>query len=1438
MGKAAAFLLYMVEALAAGLDGLEQVRAFRNAQTAVTMQYLRGLGASPESAAEAVAVHTDLEREDFLALSKSVLAPLDEGALDRIYAEVQIRRVQAGEGGDVRPPLVPGDEGGMRLVVIPRAGLEISWEPSVDDRTPAELLAYRLVVSLDGDDVSSVSAIRLAPSSVVYAEGVAVAQPVVVSGLAEGRTYHVGLIVSDQSGQTSLYGARSAFIPDRTPPFVESGLHIDEIQATSVRLSWEEPFDLVSVPEDVQVKIVSAFSPAFIDTIEKVEVQRDVFVIQEFARAVSPFSVFGLNEASSYSFAALFRDSAGNVSLVGPVTIETPDVTPPQLQNEELTLVSATDHSVSFQWEPATDSAVDSSELLYKVVCADSVADLQSIASADAQAGHAIVSDYKLRGISFVEEVSGLEEGQVISCTVIVKDPAGNRARYRTLTQSTHDLTPPVPGGDLLISSIETDSFVVEWPAAEDLVTNGSDLHYRVVVSRDLGPDSTLQEALNVPLGDVKQEFVSVTEPLRVSGLLEGTDYGVAVLVRDTSLNTSLYPLRAVTTRDGTAPVVGSAMRVLAVSEGAVTFAYCAAVDNVTGEADLEYLVVRSETAASLDSVSDITSIAPSQFVRDWGPWESSVTVNSLAAGSHQCFQVAVRDTSGNVSIHTPLCTTTVPSFPSNVAAVGTVAGVRVNWDNVSGAESFKVYWGTESGVGLDDAHQVSINAEIELLGLDLGIPYYFRITAVSEGGESALSPEVVAVAGLTELTSYAQKPTDPELGSKIFYSASTSRYWTFYSTGSGVAWAWLVDRENWSQSGILLGVSERFAVHYTEAGASPSVFLAEERDGGIFLRKGGWQSGNLSFVELGFVFQSQSTYDDYIWPALSVSSSGYLWLAAFFRHGGAGYTGVVIRSSSHIDGDLSAWEGRAILGTPSSMKDSIHILPQDDDKMLAVIGFQTVVRAYQFDSGVWSEAHGGGTKGWSLLGDAYGMYTDQIAVVGPEVYHAANASHSSNEPVLSRLSKWDGHSWKPLGQGINGGVTALAVVGRDLYVGGSFTNAGGHPTADYLARWDGWAWHPVAASAPSSPKVIVVEGSSVFLGGSFVNAAGLSAADYIVEWDGSSWKALGSGLSATVNTAIWHDGALIVGGSFVAAGSDPQANYIARWDGSSWSSVGGGLNATVLGLGQSSEGLLAGGDFTDAGGDADADFLYAGGAFLNAGGNSAMDLVARWNGTSWLPMGGGLDGACCGSKDVFTLLATGTEVFSSGYFRDGGGNPAIDNFARWNGSGWSALGGSPGASASASSMTQYGSEIIMCGGYFDLANNGQYQALVKYNGAFGLFPGGGIAHATGDNRCYGVHADGSDLYVVGKFWGMNSVPDTRNIARWDGANWHSLGKGVPYSGPTPSFVVSASGKAYVAGGVTGEFSLAVAGFADNVRAVSGVGETLRTLRILGLAEH
>src|ERR1700741_1373140 len=94
------------------------------------------------------------------------------------------------------------------------------------------------------------------------------------------------------------------------------------------------------------------------------------------------------------------------------------------------------------------------------------------------------------------------------------------------------------------------------------------------------------------------------------------------------------------------------------------------------------------------------------------------------------------------------------------------------------------------------------------------------------------------------------------------------------------------------------------------------------------------------------------------------------------------------------------------------------------------------------------------------------------------------------------------------------------------------------------------------------------------------------------------------------------------------------------------WSNVGLGTNLTV-------QTLVA---------DTVSNKVYAGGIFTLAGGLPAVG-VAKWNGTSWSPLGGGL----ISGLGVSSMIMSNNDLIVGGSFLNIGG-VLVKNIARWNG--------------------------------------------------------------------------------------------------------------------------------------------------------------------------
>ena len=99
---------------------------------------------------------------------------------------------------------------------------------------------------------------------------------------------------------------------------------------------------------------------------------------------------------------------------------------------------------------------------------------------------------------------------------------------------------------------------------------------------------------------------------------------------------------------------------------------------------------------------------------------------------------------------------------------------------------------------------------------------------------------------------------------------------------------------------------------------------------------------------------------------------------------------------------------------------------------------------------------------------------------------------------------------------------------------------------------------------------------------------------------------------------------------------------------------------------------------------------VYVGGAFTAAGAVSAS-RIAKWDGSSWSALGGGV------SHNVLAIAVVGGDVYTGGFFDTADGTSA-SRIARWDGSSWSALGS--GVNGVVRSVAISGSGLYVGGGF------------------------------------------------------------------------------------------------------------------------------------------
>ncbi|MCA9284828.1 MAG: hypothetical protein KDA22_06430 [Phycisphaerales bacterium] len=185
---------------------------------------------------------------------------------------------------------------------------------------------------------------------------------------------------------------------------------------------------------------------------------------------------------------------------------------------------------------------------------------------------------------------------------------------------------------------------------------------------------------------------------------------------------------------------------------------------------------------------------------------------------------------------------------------------------------------------------------------------------------------------------------------------------------------------------------------------------------------------------------------------------------------------------------------------------------------------------------------------------------------------------------------------------------------------------------------------------------------------------------------------------------------------------------------------------------------------------------LFATGNFASAGGNPGTALIARWNGSSWVGVGGGLQNQFSNVLGVYQ-----GELYVGGYFDSAGNVPGTAKLAKWNGTEWVSIGAQlESFLSSVWSFQVYddgdGEDLYIGGNFLDIGGT-TIDHIARWDGENFTEVGGTIV---GPNQIVlDMRVYKGELYACGRFQTVAGVP-AANIARWNGTEWQAVGGGLP----------------------------------------------------------
>ena len=269
------------------------------------------------------------------------------------------------------------------------------------------------------------------------------------------------------------------------------------------------------------------------------------------------------------------------------------------------------------------------------------------------------------------------------------------------------------------------------------------------------------------------------------------------------------------------------------------------------------------------------------------------------------------------------------------------------------------------------------------------------------------------------------------------------------------------------------------------------------------------------------------------------------------------------------------------------------------------------------------------------------------------------------------------------------------------------------------------------------------------------------------------SWSPLSTGLSGggtLGNCFTIYNNKLIVGGAFETAGGNISKG-VASWDGSNWSPMNTGLEA----LAPYNYKVRSLAVFNNT--------LFAGGSFNSAGGTPLKNL-AKWNGSSWLPITLNMHAPVGTSyiyDGIYSLFVFNNALYVAGIF-DSIGGIAANNIAKYDGINWTALGNGitntiptfNGPFCNIRSMCAYNNELIV-GGFFNQAGAIAASNIAKWNGTTWSTLGVGIPNSTYPT----IKSNVTSLCVYNSQLYVGNT--TSGISKWNGTNWLAVGGGIPF---------------------------------------------------------
>jgi len=228
----------------------------------------------------------------------------------------------------------------------------------------------------------------------------------------------------------------------------------------------------------------------------------------------------------------------------------------------------------------------------------------------------------------------------------------------------------------------------------------------------------------------------------------------------------------------------------------------------VTGTSS--YTLFRKTSSGVSSSDTSIASISTNSY-----------THTGLSNGSTYYYKVAAINSSGTGTLSSEVSTTPAAdsggssaatlSAPANLSATATTGTTSLDWDNVSGATSYTLFWGTSSGITSSNSSITSISTDnYSHTSLSNGSTYYYKVAAIDAAGTGTLSSEVSASPVLSVPTNLSATAGNTQNSLDWDNVSGATSYTLFWGTSSGISSSSTavtsISSDNYTHSGLTNG--------------------------------------------------------------------------------------------------------------------------------------------------------------------------------------------------------------------------------------------------------------------------------------------------------------------------------------------------------------------------------------------------------------------------------------------------------------------------------------------------------------------------------------------------------------------------------------------------------------------------------------------------------